>query len=179
MIMEIGGGKMRKILSTKILALGLISLFIGVSVSSAISIDIESTIVDNDSKEVCGCKEIDSRHLVVLEKQLNRLEVYTKLLLVLSRYNPELREISEELSNLINYDSLWDFRIICMALIVMMVTLYYPLMTISNLMYKYEDNPLLWNLLYSIRLPFVALFASASGLWKALDCSLGEPPPPH
>ncbi len=46
----------------------------------------------------CNCKEIDSRHLVRLERQLNRLEVYTKLFLVLLRHNPELREINEEIS---------------------------------------------------------------------------------
>ncbi len=83
----------------KTLAVSIILLLVGVSVSSAISIDTESPVVNQQSVEDCNCKEVDSRHLVRLERQLNRLEVYSRLLLVLSRYNPELREISEELSN--------------------------------------------------------------------------------
>ncbi len=83
----------------KTITFSIILLLIGVSVSSAISIDTKSTISNNESVEDCNCKEVDSRHLVRLERQLNRLEVYSRLLLVLSKHNPELRELNEELSN--------------------------------------------------------------------------------
>ena len=84
---------MKKI-KRKSITTGIILLFIGVSISSGISIDTKTTHVKD-----CGCKEVDNKHLQFLEKQLNRLEVYSKLLLVFGRYNPELKEISEEISN--------------------------------------------------------------------------------
>ncbi len=90
---------MQKNLLSKTFVIGVIVLFMGVGVSSAISIDIKPRVSNNESVEDCNCKEIDSRHLVVLERQLNRLEVYSKGLLVLSKYNSKLKEECEELSN--------------------------------------------------------------------------------
>ena len=84
----------------KILTIGIIVLFVGVGIHPAFAVETKQSMANKASEEECWeCKEIDSRHLVILERQLNRLEVYTKLLLVLSRYNPELKEISEDLSN--------------------------------------------------------------------------------
>ena len=115
-----------KNISKKTIVIIIILLLISVSESSAISIDNKPTIVK--SEEDCNCKEIDSRHLAVLEKQLNRLEVYTKLLLVLSKYNPEIKDEIEELSyeittireDLTDYPS---FRPICEILEVLIIRL--------------------------------------------------------
>jgi hypothetical protein len=74
-------------------------LFIGVSVSSAVSVDTKSTISNNESDECRECNEVSDADLIRVERLLDRVEVYSKLLLVLSRYNPELKEISDELSN--------------------------------------------------------------------------------
>ena len=43
---------------------------------------------------------------------LDKVEIYSKLLLVLSNDNPEIREKCEELSNIIHSID-WDFPIIC------------------------------------------------------------------
>ena len=95
----------------KTITTGIILLFIGVSFSSGISIDTETAEIYD-----CGCNEIDDVQLVMLEKQLNRLKVYSKLLLVLSRYNPELRLICDELLDIIDSSNLWDFPFICGSL---------------------------------------------------------------
>ncbi len=89
---------MNKNLYCKILAIGIIVLCIGVGIQPVFAVDTKQSIVKKESVEDCGCEEIDSRHLVRFERQLNRWEVYSKVLLVLSKYNPELREIREELT---------------------------------------------------------------------------------
>ena len=84
----------------KTLAVSIILLFIGISIPSAISIDSKPIISKDESEDECwNCKEVNDRQLVVLEKQINRLEVYTKLLLVLSKHNPDLAEEYEDSSN--------------------------------------------------------------------------------
>ena len=88
---------------------GIILIFIGVSISSGISIDTNST----ELEECKECNEFDTKHIQFLEKQLNRLERYSKLLLVLSRYNPELKEISERILDITKSSELSDFPIIC------------------------------------------------------------------
>jgi hypothetical protein len=103
---------MQKRLYYKTLAIGIILLFLGVSVSSAISIDTKSTITNIQSEECKECNEVSKSDLVIVERLLNRVEVYSKLLLVLSNNNPEIREKCEELSNI--KDTIdWDFPIIC------------------------------------------------------------------
>jgi len=82
----------------EILAIVIVALFIGVGIHPAFALDTNQSMVNKTSEEeCCNCKEIDNRHLVRLKKQLNRLEVYTNLFLVLSKHNPELKEKIEEL----------------------------------------------------------------------------------
>ena len=83
-----------KSISKKSITFSIILLFIGVSISSAISVDTETTEIED-----CGCNDVSDADIVILEKQLNRLDVYSKLLLVLSTHYPLLKESSEELSN--------------------------------------------------------------------------------
>jgi len=64
-------------------------LFVGVSVSSGISIDNKPSISQDESEDDCRCNEISDADIVKLEKQLDRLEVYSKLLLVLPSNNPK------------------------------------------------------------------------------------------
>jgi hypothetical protein len=64
-------------------------------------IEDNNTITETYDIEDCGCKEIDNKQLGLLEKKLNKLEVYSKLLLVLSKYNTELLDDYEELSDMI------------------------------------------------------------------------------
>ncbi len=117
----------------------------------------------------CNCKEIDSRHLIRLEKQLNRLEVYTKLLLVLSRYNPELREISEELSNEITIlkEELTDdppFPILCKIFWGLYRGLT-PIVILIQTLYEYFPNlrEIIYNIAYIIVLNYYIIQFLAFG----------------
>ena len=91
----------------KLSAIGIIFLFIGVSISSGISvIDLsspKSNVVRN-----CGCKRLNETCLLFLDRQLNKLKTHSKLLLLFSKDNPKLQEISEELLEFINSDGIWE-----------------------------------------------------------------------
>jgi hypothetical protein len=89
----------------------IILLLVGVSYTSAIRVENKTSIVKIE--EDCGCNEVSDTDIVGLEKQLDSLEVYSKLLLVLSRNNPELKEITYEIFEIIDSINLWDFPIIC------------------------------------------------------------------
>ncbi len=157
----------------KTITFSIILLLIGVSVSSAISIDTKSTITNNESVEDCNCKEIDSRHLVRLERQLNRLEVYSKLLLVLSSYNSELREISEELYDLINSDSPWIFPIIC-GILLKILTKFDKMMEYLWELWLVYGNVIAMRI--SSILSYVSIILYTKG--GDLNCDWYEPLPP-
>ncbi len=92
-----------------ILAIGIVVLFIGVGIHPAFAVNTKQSMINKVSVEDCGCGEVSDTDLVKVERLLDRVEVYSKLLLVLSKHNPELREMSEELSNqLANINKLYD-----------------------------------------------------------------------
>jgi hypothetical protein len=86
-------------ISKKTITVSIILLFIMVGIHPAFAVDTRQSMVNKASEEDCGCNEVDNRQLVVLENQLDRLEVYSKLLLALSKHHPELTDTSIELSN--------------------------------------------------------------------------------
>ena len=93
----------------KTLVIGVIVLFIGVGIQPAIAVDIKTTISNNQNEDCKSCDEVSESDLIKIEKLLNKVDVYSKLLLLLSKYNSELRELSEELSNqLSNINKLYD-----------------------------------------------------------------------
>jgi len=106
--------------------------------------------LESNNEEDCGCGEISDVDLIKLERLLNRVEVYSKLLLVLSKYNPELREVSEELLDIINSVNLWDFPIICSTLGNVVSGLWSIHESIISILDKYSD----FKLLHLIISPF-------------------------
>jgi len=92
-----------------ILAIGIVVLFIGVGIQPAFAVNTKQSMVNKVSIEDCGCGEVSDTDLVKVDRLLNRVEVYSKLLLVLSKHNPELREMRGELSDqLANINKLYD-----------------------------------------------------------------------
>ena len=83
----------------KILAVGIIILFIGVGIQPAFAVDTKTSVVNQQKEENCGCEVVSKSNLVKVKRLLNRLEVNSKLLSVLSKNHPELVETSEGLSN--------------------------------------------------------------------------------
>ena len=129
-----------KKLCKKSIVISIILLFVGVSASSAVSVDTKSTISNNQNEECRECNEISDADLVKVERLLNRVEVYSKLLLVLSRHNPELREICEELSNGITTlkESLKNdgYSIICVLIWAIVAP---PLYLITDIIYRIDQ----------------------------------------
>jgi hypothetical protein len=87
-----------KNISRQTFVISIILLLVGVSISSAISVDTESTISNKESEKCKSCGEVSKIDLIRVERLLDRVEVYSKLLFVLSRHNPELTEVSERSS---------------------------------------------------------------------------------
>ncbi len=162
-----------KYIYKKSLVISIILLLIGFSVSSAISVDTKSPVVNQQRGEDCNYEEINSRHLVRLERQLNRLEVYTKLLLVLSRDNPELREISEELSYLISTFKKSDLKdIICDWLLNMIYSLDNITMDLFNrsLDEWHAGNYINSIILFFRAYPFIVLAEILFKIWESIGC---------
>ena len=90
---------MKSKLYVKILALCVVLCFIGIGIQPAFAIDIKQSISKDETEECEDCKELSNAELVKVKQLINRVEVYSKLLLVLARDNPELRYLSEELSD--------------------------------------------------------------------------------
>ena len=175
-------------MSKKILSIVIILLFVVVSYSTAISVDSKSTKVE--SVEDCGCIEIEDKQLVVLEKNLNRLEVYSKLLLVLSNHYPKLKEIDIELSNWIsilveiNEKLKLDYSfnnnpIICAFLAVFtigLINIWKIFMNISDL---FPDDSVLYNIFYIIAISFGNLSIFIVEIGNNIGCWELPPPPPY
>ena len=85
-------------LNCKILATGIILLFIGLPFSSAISVDTTPCISKDESEECIECEEVKKAELVKVKQLLSRVEEYCKLLLVLSKYTPEIKDEMYDLS---------------------------------------------------------------------------------
>jgi hypothetical protein len=90
---------MKRNLFGKGLVVGIVVLFIGVVVQPAYAVDTKQSIDDNMSEDCKECNEVSDANLIKLKSLLNRIEQRTKLLLVLSKNNPEIKD---------NYDKLAD-----------------------------------------------------------------------
>ena len=177
---------MNKNLLSKTLVIGIIFLFIGVSVSSAISIDAKSTISNNESVEDCGCQDVSSQHLVRLERLLDRLEVSTKILLLLSKHNPEIAEKCQEMFDRITtitdkYEELKpkapldDYPIICAIL----ESIFLPVQQIgrrlSDLGIYYYEYPMIRTIIQLMLVPLGVYCWNVIKLGLLYECEWAEP----
>lgn len=89
-------------LLSKTLVIGVVVLFVGVSLSSAVSINAKSAMDHEQSEECRECNEVSDADLIKVERLLERVEIYSKLLMVLSKNNPEIKENYENLADMIS-----------------------------------------------------------------------------
>ena len=80
---------MKNRLYCKIIAVGIIVLFMGVSVSSGFVIDNKSTVIDNLYEENCDCNEIIISNPMI-NKYLERIKFYINFILLRYRHYPEV-----------------------------------------------------------------------------------------
>jgi hypothetical protein len=157
---------MKNPLYCKILAVGIIVLFMGVSVTSAIRVENKTHIIDNQVEDDCSCNEVSDADIVKLEKQLDRVERYCKLVLVSSRYNPELKRTSDDLFDRIpSLNALILTNLICGILESILKTINSTLQPFFELRDKYleNDNKILANMTLIIIYPIAGI---AFKIWK-------------
>jgi hypothetical protein len=92
----------------EILIIGIIFLFIGVGVQPAFAVEISNDITTEDNED-CNCKEVDNYKLENFNIQIGKLETFSKLLLLLSNNNPEIKVQYQELLDDINlFEEIYD-----------------------------------------------------------------------
>ena len=102
----------------KLLVVGVIILFIVVGIQPAFAIKPKLS----DSEEDCGiCPKVSNQHLIIIKKLFYRLEKYKNILPFFLKYNPEIMDIRQDISNEIssNIDSngiMWN--VICELIII-------------------------------------------------------------
>jgi hypothetical protein len=165
-----------KTISKKTIVISIILLLVGVSVSTAISVDTKSTKSNNQNEDCRECNEVSDADLVRVERLLNRVEVYSKLLLVLSKFNPEIKEEYEGLSKRISTLSSLKlgYENICNILIGIGIIILGTAGILEQLLYSLSQTPLanglLFNFLYSLTLSLYMIFAYGFFLMDFFDC---------
>lgn len=158
---------MKKLCNTAIIII-IILLFLGVSVSSAISIDTKSATSNNKGEECRSCRIASKSDLIKAESLLGIVEVYSKLLLVLSKYNPEIEYLYNDLQKLIKPN---ESEFICEILEQILIYLYEKHEFYVNIFnYYYENgNFIMFSIYYWIDFPYRWL-GSYFGLLHAILC---------
>jgi hypothetical protein len=98
------GSEMKNKLYCKILAVGIIVLFVGVSVSSAIRVDNKPLILENQNEKDCGCNEVSDSDLIREERLLYSVDSYINIIQLINRNNSEIVENCNELLTIISID---------------------------------------------------------------------------
>ena len=133
----------------KILAVGIIVLFMGVSVSSGFALDTNQSIRVNQSEDCEECQEITKADLVLVKQLINRVDICSRLLLTLSRIKPGINDISIKIDetisfikNQIEYEDICDFLYIVHSCFFIIAGIF------GRLAEEFEDNLFLFNIFY-------------------------------
>jgi len=97
----------------KIIGIFVCILLVAVSISSAISTDIKTSISNYKSREDCGCNKLSDADLDNIEKQFDRFEKCSKSLLGLSKDKTVVLDYYEEISDMISKLNKSEKRPIC------------------------------------------------------------------
>jgi len=182
---------MKEKMFSKALVVGIIVLFIGVGVYPAVSSvpiktsnilqykELEAPIISDtsDSEEDCNCKPVSNLHLVRLKRLVNKLVVYNNLLSLLARNNPEVAEISEELSNQVLtlneiYKKLTDepFPIICAIIEAAVISLGIIGEFFRQIALYFENNTLIFSIFANLMVVCIVLAFLFIGYAIAFQC---------
>jgi len=134
-------------------------------------VPMTSVVGVSDVEEDCGCEVVSSSNLVRVKLLLARLEVYINIILLRFGYIPEVAEKCQEILDVINSNRQLDFPIICDLLEPIYNQLENIAPIIQDLMLKYEDNPIIYNiLLTTLVFPFLAISYLILYIGVTLDC---------
>ena len=164
------------------LVVGIIFLFIGIGVQPAFAVEITNIRQSSDDIDDCNCKVADNYKLEKYKNQIGKLESYSKLLLSLSKNNPEVKVQYQELLNDIDlfeeiYDDLENSysvngRPICDKLCDMYWTFNHRGSDYGELgvHYQYEGKWILSLIYFSIFMGHVLLMGIVWKLYLILGC---------
>ena len=181
----------------EILIFGIICLFLGVGIQPTFAVEI-TNISPSEDIEDCNCQVADNYNPVRLEgllnrakRLINRVEIFTKLMPLLYKDNPEVIEkceelsgkittyremIDEELSDHISLYGSQSNRVLCGILEILFVKTLSIVFKLVELSMELEDEPIIYIIsLVGITLTFIAL--TSYYLIFIFDCPL--PPIPE
>ena len=170
----------------EILITGIICLFIGVGIQPAFANEnISINRTSSENIEDCNCQDADNYDIVRVksllnkaERMLKRVEIFTKLIPILSKNNPEVIEDCEELSNRINAFKeinerpLLSPKVICYALEAMELMTFLMAILIFAIAIGFEDLNLnrISNIIWQIGEIFWNISNKIFSLYIELDC---------
>jgi hypothetical protein len=155
------------------LVVGIIVLFIGVGVQPALAVDTKQSIDDNKDEECRECNEVCDADLIKLKSLLNRIEQRTKLLLVLSKNNPEIKNNYDKLDDMISKLNTLGLREICIWLFNIFYDIYiFTIPYYEELAWDYysQYRLILAFISFSIGMMYLGLIVIGSSIFYSLNC---------
>ena len=109
---------MTKEMFSKILAIGVILLFIGVGIQPAFAVELKLSTDKTEKAEDCECQEVNRADPFMVLLWLDKLEVFTNIILSKFGHIPEVEEDCYDMFNIINsYDPLSNGEVVCAIII--------------------------------------------------------------
>jgi len=164
------GRYMKNKLWKKGLVLAAISLFIGVGIHPAFAIETKSHLFNNQGEKDCNCQVDNNLLHIKLNRMLIKLEIYSKILSVSFKYNPEVVEECEEILDVVNLNRLSRFPFICKFLEFLSVRLIKIEDLLMYLIDVFWDNPKICNKLISFYFRLFDLFGYVNHLYFIFEC---------
>jgi len=138
-------------------------------------VPMTSVVGVSDVEEDCGCQVSSKSNLVKVERLLNRFEIYSKVLLVLSKHNPMIAEKSQKLLEIFDTDRFLNNDIICLSLFFIMLYIGGFLPVIELIMENFREGSILFMVFLSIHLKIENIIYGILDLMEELDCEIDIP----
>lgn len=166
---------MRKILIRKGIAICIILLLTGVVIQPVTAIETKQSLIDNRIEEDCGCEEVNDDDLFRIRVLLERIKIITNLILLKFGYISNITESCQDILRIISSNKILDYEIICF--IILSIYFYLDLidMVLMNLIDKFEDIPLITNMILIIVAPIVLMQVILLKIGGTYDCFDWEP----
>ena len=153
-------------LINKILVLGIILLLMGVSYSTAFTIDSKISVVNNLKKENCDCEKTLNLDLIKIKRLVNKVKTYSNILPIFSKYKPEIKDRCNKIISDINtLDSP-----ICDLIEPIYIIIFQIRLNLEELISEYQETPAIVGILLVYLAIVIALEISFIGLMYSFNC---------
>jgi hypothetical protein len=104
---------MKKNMLSKALAIGVIILFVSIGFKPAFAIENKLSNDNTEKNEDCNCLEGNRHHPIKIEFLLTKLKVVTNILLLRFGHLPEIKEICQNILDIIGSNRQQDYTLLC------------------------------------------------------------------